>query len=215
MPPYWCIGKNYRLNSILINHAESCVRTYLVPRMYIRAGQGMLGRYCRISGWWGRPSTHYKKGEGGRVCGRGDASAPFYSCFQNWSPLYVQEAVESVGTPSRLMYVTFVDVVRDSRIPMAWFYAVMLVFVGNGSTIVGWPWYKYHSSLSRIDIDVRTVRWWRGYRCMRDCRYIVPLSVERYGSDHQLCEIKTIGTCLLPVSPTPTASTLWRSLLTT
>ena len=37
------------------------------------------------------------------------------------------------------MYVTFLDVVRDSRIPMAWFYAVMLVFVGNGSTIVGWP----------------------------------------------------------------------------
>ena len=38
---------------------------------------------------------------------------------------------------------------------------------------------------------------------MRDGRYIVLLSVERYGSEHQLCELNTsIGTRLVPVSPT-------------
>ena len=44
------------------------------------------------------------------------------------------------------------------------------------------------SSLSRIDIDVGSVRWWRGYACLRDGRFMFLLSVERYGSEHQVCE---------------------------
>ena len=39
-------------------------------------------------------------------------------------------------------------------------------------------------------MDVRSVRWWRGYACTRDVRYIVLLSVERHGSEHQLSELK-------------------------
>ena len=51
--------------------------------------------------------------------GRGSA---LRRCFQNWAPLYVKEAIESVswvdqGTSSRLKNVTILDVVHDRGIP--------------------------------------------------------------------------------------------------
>ena len=61
------------------------------------------------------------------------------------------------------------------------------------------------------------MRWWRGYDCMRDVRYVSYLPVVRYGSEDQVSVFKINidwHVSCASFSPTPTAYTLWRSLLT-
>ena len=70
---------------------------YWILYMFIRAGQGMLGRYFphfRLV----RTAFHaLQRGRGREYVWEGGRVSALLRCFQNWAPLYVKEAMESVG----------------------------------------------------------------------------------------------------------------------
>ena len=144
-------------------------------RMYIRAGQGMLGRYFphfrRV-----RAAFHALRNGRGRECVGGGTRQRLTTLFPKLGAVLCPRDswvswVER-STSSRLKCVTFLDAVHDRGISMNG-----MVLSGDArlrrqqQTVVplSWHWCQYHSSLSRIAVDVLgSVRWWRGYAFIRD-----------------------------------------------